>query len=372
MQLLGGIRHARHLLIALACLGALATGLAERRVARLGVTGWNPTINGTVNSIAVSPDCSTAYLGGKFTAVGATKVTNLAAVTTRTGSLISGFKHTTNGMVNTIVTARSGAVVLVGGNFTAINGAARGYYASLDPSTGAVTTYLTLAVAGQLAGQSGATMVYNQQVSASGTRLLFEGDFTTVNGQPRLQLVEVDLGAIAANLDPWYNQTLNSTTCKDNEQFYARSAAFSRDEQTIYLASTGGEGTSPFCDALVAFTNTSPASVKWINLTGRDSLYAVAAGSGDDVYIAGHERWADNQNGTDTCGAGCVARPGIGDTSAASGMATSWNPTRSRGDGADDLLTTPAGLWVASDTHFDSTSCAGAYHPGICFLPGAA
>ena len=31
------------------------------------VTSWNPNVNGIVNSIAFSPDCSQAYLGGVFT-----------------------------------------------------------------------------------------------------------------------------------------------------------------------------------------------------------------------------------------------------------------------------------------------------------------
>ena len=53
------------------------------------------------------------------------------------------------------------------------------------------------------------------------------------------------------------------------------------------------------------------------------------------------------------------------------GRSTSWNPTRDRGHGADDMLLTPAGLWVASDTFYDSVLCAHQYHPGICFFPHA-
>lgn len=335
------------------------------------VTTWNPNPNGEVNSIALSPNCSTAYLGGKFTAVGAVKVSNLAAVRVSTGAVLTTFGHTSNGMVNTLTFVNNGSVLLAGGGFTAVNGTARGYYASLSPSTGKVTNYLSLAVAGQLPGNSGGTMVYNQQVSASGSRLLFEGDFTTIAGKPRLQLAEVDLGATSATLDPWYDTTINSTDCATSEEFYARDAAFSPDGQTIYIATTGYKGSSPYCDSLVAFTNTAPASVKWINKTGGDSLYAVAA-TAHDVYIGGHERWADNPEGSDSCGPGCVSRPGIGDLSAASGQATTWNPTRSRGRGVDDLLITTAGLWVASDTADGADRCAGAYHPGICFFPGTA
>ena len=47
-----------------------------------------------------------------------------------------------------------------------------------------------------------------------------------------------------------------------------------------------------------------------------------------------------------------------------------FNPTRSRGFGADDMLVTGAGLWVASDNAFDSNACGHVHGlAGICFLP---
>jgi hypothetical protein len=334
------------------------------------LTGWRPNPNGEVNSVALSGNCATAYLGGKFTRVGARKVKNIAAVSTSTGRVATGFAHHASGMVDTIVLVNGGRDLLVGGNFSGINGAARAYYASLAPSTGKPNGYLHVTVAGQYPPNSGGTKVYNQQVSPSGTRLLFEGIFTSVAGQPRQQLAELNLTRRAATLNGFSNATLNSTNCTPNEQFYARAAAFSPDERTVYIATTGYNGSSPYCDAAVAFTNTPDASVTWINKTGGDSLYSIAASS-TDVYIGGHERWANNPEGRDSCGTGCVSRPGIGDISAASGQATSWNPTRDRGLGADDLLLTGAGLWVASDTYYGSTRCAGRYHPGICFFPGA-
>lgn len=332
------------------------------------LTNWNPAVHGLVNSIALGPRCGIAYLGGRFTAVGTSKVHDLAAVSTRTGRVLAGFTHTTDGEVETLRLVRHGTQLLVGGAFTTINGVNRSYFASLDPATGHVTGYLRLRVTGKLPGSSGRSMVYNQEVSANGRRLLVEGDFDKLGGRTRHQLAELDLGPRHATLNPWRNYRLNHTRCSSDMIFYGRAAAFSPDGRTIYLAATGFQGTSPFCDAVTAFTNTSPARVKWINKTGGDSLYAVAA-SDQDVYIGGHERWADNPHGTDSCGPGCVSRRGIGAISPTTGKALRWNPTRSRGHGADDLLLTGAGLWVASDTFFHSKQCAGAFHPGICFFP---
>jgi hypothetical protein len=200
--------------------------------------------------------------------------------------------------------------------------------------------------------------------------LLFEGDFTTVNGIRHLQVVELDISRTGATLDPWHDRDLNTTQCYVGEQYYVRAAAFSPDESKIYLATTGGVGTtSPYCDAAVAFTNTPTAKLLWINKTGGDSLYAIAAGP-NDVYVGGHERWANNPEGDDSCGPGCVPRQGVGDISVKTGKATRWNPGRSRGEGADDMVLTRAGLWIASDTYFGSDTCGGEYHPGICFFPG--
>ena len=55
--------------------------------------------------------------------------------------------------------------------------------------------------------------------------------------------------------------------------------------------------------------------------------------------------------------------------SPATGRTTNWNPTRSRGVGADDLVLAFNGLWIASDDKNSATQCGREYHPGICFLP---
>jgi hypothetical protein len=335
------------------------------------LTGWNPNVNGEVNSVALSSNCATAYLGGKFTSVHGTEVKNLAAVSSSTGAVLTGFAHQASGMVDTILAVNSGNDLLVGGNFTGINGTSKEYYVSLTPSTGAVNGYLNATVAGQLPPDAGPTKIYNQQLSPKGDRVLFEGNFTSISGQPRLQMAELDVTSTTATLDGFYNQKLNTSYCTQSEQFYARAGAFSPDEKTVYMATTGYVGSSPYCDAVTAFTNTANSSMKWQNKTGGDSLYSVAAGS-SDVYIGGHERWANNPKGDqDSCDQGCISRPGIGDISASSGLATSWNPGRDRGQGADDLLLTSAGLWIASDTFDGSAKCAGRNHPGICFFPGA-
>jgi hypothetical protein len=78
------------------------------------------------------------------------------------------------------------------------------------------------------------------------------------------------------------------------------------------------------------------------------------------VYVQGHQRWRANLKKP-----GAVDRPGIGAIGPRTGKALPWNPTKDRGTGGKDLLVTPAGLWVASDT----THIGGETHARIALLP---
>jgi hypothetical protein len=79
------------------------------------VTSWNPDVNGTVNTIAFSPSCSDAYIGGKFTQVGSTAVKNIAEIDTTTGAVVGTFKSNASGQIETIVAAKGH--LLIGGSF---------------------------------------------------------------------------------------------------------------------------------------------------------------------------------------------------------------------------------------------------------------
>ena len=204
------------------------------------VTSWDPEVNGTVNSIAFSPDCSIAYLGGAFTSIGGTAVKNIAAVSTSTGAVISTFGHSANGQVETLLYYNGH--LLTGGYYTSINnGTADPYMTSLNPSTGKDDGFIHLSISGnyQFPGvDSNPTRVYNQQLSNSGTLDLVEGDFTSVGGQPRQQMFMLDLSGSTAAVTGWTTSELN-TNCNYNEPFYAQAASWSPDDSTIYVATTG-------------------------------------------------------------------------------------------------------------------------------------
>jgi hypothetical protein len=353
------------------------------------VTSWDPEVNGTVNTIAFNgSDCTNAYLGGKFTTVGGTAAKNIADVSTVTGTVVPTFRATSAGEVDTMVGWNGH--LLTGGIFTSINGSATDpYFTSLNPVTGKNDNYLALGISGSYVytdqagvhSSANVTRVFNQQLSPDGTRDLIEGDFTTVGGQPRQQVAVIDLGATAASIDGWYATEFNAN-CNYNEPMYAQSGAWSPDSATIYVADTGykpasGPGYSTrdaragLCDAGAAFPATpTQVSHLWISYTGCDSMYAAAADAGT-VYFAGHFRWADNSHGCDAAGPGSSSAPGLMGLSPTDGS-LAFAPGISRGLGADDMLVTSAGLWIASDNSDGSQSCGGVTgHAGICLLPAS-
>ncbi|HEX4018595.1 MAG TPA: PKD domain-containing protein [Frankiaceae bacterium] len=367
------------------------------------MTSWAPNINpgnvgttgsGAVNSIALSSDCSTAYLGGVFNAVNGTKVSNIAAVSTTTGALITTFGHTAAGQVATVL--RSGSHLLVGGYFSGVNGSTKPYMVSVSLTSGQDDGYVNLAISGNYNYKdqsnrtvgSNPTRVWNTTLSPDGTKLLVMGDFTSVAGQQRQQIFMLDLGAASATLDPWYSSEFNQF-CDVSEPFYLQDASWSPDMSKIYTASTGYKPASGLgwktsdpraglCDAAAAFPATPVGNNThlWVNYTGCDSLFSTAADA-TTVYIGGHERFANNPNGCDAAGPGAISAPGASGLSSSTGL-LSANPTRARGNGADDELVTAAGLWIASDNAENSSNCGqtvsgtpGLNHAGLCFLPYA-
>ena len=357
------------------------------------LTSWFPDVNGIVNSIAFDgTNCTDAYIGGKFTAVDGTKVGNLAEIsTTGTGAVVTTFGHTANGQVNTLLGV--GGHILAGGYYTTINGSSTAYMTSLDPTTGKDDQFLNLGISGNYSfAPNNTTRVYNQELSHGGTLDLVMGDFTTAGGLPRQQIFMLNLATSPATVTSWTspqwdgsagelsksNPTGYPYECATDEPFYIQAAAWSPDDSTVYIGTTGYHpngfpvGATPrtgLCDAAAAFPATQAAVTDtWINYTGCDSLFAAAADA-STAYFGGHERWSQNPSDCDAQGPGAIAAPGMEGLSPANGLLT-FNPTRARGLGADGMLITSGGLWIASDNMNNGVQCAGqSGHAGICFLP---
>ena len=352
------------------------------------MTSWAPNVNGEVNSIAFRPGkCSRAYIGGSFTSVNGTAAKNLAAVNTSTDSVVKAFAHNASAAVQTILALSHH--VLVGGNYKSINGSsANPYMTGLNPTTGKDDGFVHLKISGhyQFKGVGfNATKIYNQALSHSGSLDMVMGVFTSVGGVNRQQIFMLNVGGSKAKVTGWTSSMFNAH-CVTDEPEYVKAASWAPGDGKIYIATTGrnyfGRPPNAFplkglCDVAAAFPATQ-ASVKpvWINYTGCDSLYSTAADAGT-AYFGGHERWSMNPDGCNYQGHGAYPASGMEGLSPTNGglYLSKGNPPsgyyeRSRGLGADDMLLTHAGLWIASDNEGHSQTCGFVSGlSGICFLP---
>jgi hypothetical protein len=383
------------------------------------VTSWAPDIvgsstnsSGVVNSIAFNgSNCADAYIGGDFTSVNGTKVTDIAEISTSTGNVVSTFGHTASASVQTLLGVDGH--ILAGGYYKTINSSSTDpYMTSLNPVTGKDDGFVHLNISGnyQFPGvSSNATRVYNQALSHGGTLDLVMGDFTSVGGQARQQVFMLNLSDTTASVTPWTSpqwdgsqgeQLPGGTTgypyeCATVEPFYIQAAAWSPDDSTIYIGTTGYHpngwpiGETPrtgLCDVAAAFPVTQGTVYSlWVNYIGCDSLYSAAADA-SAAYFGGHERFSMNPNDCDALGPdvgldeGAYNAPGIEALNPAASNAggglyinstdTAGHYSRGRGLGADDMLLTGTGLWIASDNLNNASFCDGqSAHAGICFLP---
>lgn len=367
------------------------------------ITTWAPVVNGTINSITVNPaNCADVYIGGDFTSVNGTAVKDIAEVDTTTGNVVSAFGHSTaGGEVQTL--AYTSGHILVGGYFQWINGTDRNpFMASVSSVTGKDDGFLHLSISGHYhycnnkgkCTTSTNSSVQKQQISHNGTYDLVEGNFTSVGGMQREQIFMLDLTTSRATVTAWTSPEWDGSSssypyqCIPVEAWYIRAAAWSPDDNTVYIATTGnqpnnGAGKGPrtgLCDAAAAFPATlGPVLHEWVEYTGCDSYYSVAADT-TAVYVAGHPRWAENPDGCDAQGPGAVADPGLQGLNLSGGLLlrTSGKPlyTMARAN-ADNMLITNSdganghgGLWIGSTNRFGAQSCGQiSGHSGICFLP---
>jgi hypothetical protein len=335
------------------------------------LTTFAPTFNDTVWAI-VDLGGGRLAVGGKFTTVNGVARRGLVVVNATSGQVDTGFDAHLNGDVTTLhlVAGR----LIAGGTF-------KKKLQAVNPVTGADTGYLNLNIVG--------SKVYRAAVSPDGSRLVAVASINSVSGQARRQAFMVTLGASQGTLSTWYYQPLLKQ-CESDMDLYLRDVDFSPDGSYFVLDGTGyiskaGDLGATICDAAARFetANLTPGRPTWINYTGGDTLHSVVVSS-RAVYVGGHQRWLDNPLGRDSCGSGCAPRPGIGALDPSTGKALSWNPRRTRGVGAKELILTAAGLWVGSDTLYggklgcaspggpnldDCTGKTIENHAGIGFLP---
>jgi hypothetical protein len=311
------------------------------------VKTFNPRVNGIVETVAAGPTPGTVIVGGDFRKVDGSWQRGLVTLRTSDGSRVTTFSAPTNGKVYKVLVR--GNQLVVGGKFTTVGGVSRSRLAVLNATTGAVSGFNVPVDGNRRPDVQPIPLVFEMDATSDGHYLVILGNFLTVGGQAHNQVAVIDLSA--GKVMPW-STSRTAALCSRSVAFFFSDVEIAPSNDWFVLTGRGGYSSSALCDTASRWalnpysTNASPT---WVNYTGGDTLWSVSV-TPAAVYVGGHQRWLNNPSCNNCAGPGAVWRPGIAAIDPSTGRALSWNPTRTRGVGAQELVATARGLYVGSDT----------------------
>jgi PKD repeat protein len=155
-------------------------------------------INGVVWSQVVVGN--TVYVTGSFTkarppgvaagGAGEVDANNIFAYDITTGNRVASFNHSLNAQGLAIAASPDGSRIYVGGDFTSVDGVARGHMAAFSTATNALVTNWAPVVGGQV-----------RALAATPSSVYVGGSFPSAGGQPRASLA--GFSATSTTLLPW-------------------------------------------------------------------------------------------------------------------------------------------------------------------------
>jgi trimeric autotransporter adhesin len=343
-----------------------------------GVLGWNPGAGGTVYALAVSG--SDVFVGGSFSTIAGQSLNNLAAIDIASGLAIP-WNPSPSGPVHAL--AISGSSVYVGGSFSSIGGQPRNGLAAINPESGNATEWNPNPT--RFCQTSVATL------SVSGSTVYVGGSFTSIGGQPRMDIAAVDATSGTAtewNPDPSdfdpagcaFTETPVDVIATAGSTIYAggdfagAGPALARIDGVAKVTPEGNLDTSfhplapsssiikslavsgstlyvggqffllgePERGDLAALDTSTGEATPW-NPAPNQSVSALAV-SGSTVYAGGSFTAVNTENGL-----GGVERKGLAAFDATTGLALPWNPQANGPEGfasVDALALSESTLYV--------------------------
>jgi hypothetical protein len=139
-------------------------------------TSFAPTVNGPVYAIATSPDGKWVVIGGDFTMVNGLRRSKIAMFSTATGKIVQAWDPVVAARVKAL--AIYGNSVFIGGAFGKIDGVVRNRLGAVRLLQGDLLPW----------NPSANNDVYALDVSDNGTRVFAGGPFSTINGKDHYSL----------------------------------------------------------------------------------------------------------------------------------------------------------------------------------------
>ena len=289
-----------------------ATGLVD--------SAWLPTLASdtitSIQSLALSPDGGTLYVGGDFTRIGGSPRRNLAAIDMQKGR-VTGWDPGADGPVGALAVSTDGEVVYAGGGFAHVDGQPRRNLAAIDATAGRVIPW-----------RVDADGVVEDLVLSNPDGVLYAvGAFTLIGGQLHAHLAAIDIAAAAARPD-WQADT----------DAPVHVITRSRDGSTLYIGGDFSQVATLSRAHLAALKATDGSVEPWAPDT--DGPVRALALSADEqaLYVGGAFTQVLGQ-----------ARSDLAGLTVAAGQPLAWAPSAT---GTGDVVTRIASMAVGPSGHW--------------------
>lgn len=283
--------------------GAGRTNLAAVDTSSGALLSWNPSANSSVRTLAV--DNGTLYVGGLFSTIAGTSRSRAAAFNIASGSLTTWNPNITGYYAEVSALLVEGGRLLAGGRFTAVGASSRTSLASFDLSDGSLQSWSP-------AITSDSSSVFVNEIEPGADRLYIGGNFNSVDGQTRTAIAAFDaatleLNSFSSEFDPFLSNS--SPSIKSIVEVGG----------TLYVGGNFGQSNDEIRANLAAINVVDGSTTAWQQgASGQPSAMTVINGQ---LLIGGSFN-----------SLGGVARTGAAAIDMATGQPTDWNPQLTGGD----------------------------------------
>ncbi|MFI6679328.1 fibronectin type III domain-containing protein [Kribbella sp. NPDC050470] len=229
-------------------------------------TAFAPKLNGPVYSIATSPDGNWVVIGGDFTTVNGIKRSKIAMFSVVTGKLVAAWDPVVSARVKAL--AIFGNSVFIGGSFGRIDGAVRSRLGAVRLIQGDLLPWNPVANGD----------VYAIDLSDNGTRVFVGGPFSTINGKDHYSLAMTNNTTGAA-----YSFPAAAAIPKPTATCTTRVKDIDTLGDNVYV-SNGGDGGGCYDGVLAAQVSTGKLLWKNNCLGATEAIKAI----GNWVYKGSH------------------------------------------------------------------------------------